>query len=175
MYLQQAGVFFTQLMNNHYSIETKIHCGECSTTFVYSKVTLILYDGYSVNINNLGIDLYNYLHSHIPCSKCDSRTVSSHTVGSYLAIDVQKNNLSIFLNAIPIEIMIKDDTFLLVGLICYESEGDMKNAKNTYVAYTRSIKDVWTKYQSSKSKPTRIKRIPRVYVALIMYVKQAGQ
>ena len=160
------GELFSKLLQSHYSVRENIHCKQCTGSNSYNRTSLKIFLNKGVVINNMEKEIDDSLPNKKYCKECCNTVSVSYEFGSYMALDLEHAEYSIFLNTIPKELIVRNVKYILTGLISYECK-----EKRSYIAYCKKIKDSWTKLQSTKRKAEDVRKIPNVDVAIIFYVK----
>ena len=97
----------------------------------------------------------HYFSDKSSCEECRFSVEIVTEIGSYLAIDLEHAEYSVFLNCIPEYIQFLNNKFLLVGVISTEEK---PNDKKFHAAYTRRIHDDWLKRLSTEKNVKLSKR-----------------
>ena len=161
-----AGELFSKLLGNHYCLKKYINCKTCGINNTEKLATLNIFLNTIIQISDVQKEVNDILLNKNQCNTCKDIVTVNYEFGTYLALDLECSNYSTFLNVIPKKIVVHNITYILTGLIAHEGK-----EKRTYIGYCKKMRDLWSKLQSIKRKVEDVKKIPKVNVSIIFYVK----
>ncbi|XP_031788667.1 uncharacterized protein LOC116417782 [Nasonia vitripennis] len=156
------------------NIFIKMECLDCKlSNYQYCNLVEVSFE--ELVSENLSVIIHNCLLAKRNCCNICSNTdiICQYSISDLFCINVEKEAKIVNLDQLVPVLTFSTGKFILTGVIAYE-EPIASNVLRHYVAYVRSLKGIWNKYNDINiefSKPEKVKNNLGIKVALLFYIK----
>ena len=167
---EKISILLDKVMRNCYSIKQTLFCYSCNIKKVYFHCSIC--PNSTLNEDQLcelpkHVDLISGIKIY-QCEACKGNMTEIINFKNYLAIDMEEHDTSFNIEEIPIDITIKNNEFILTGVIRFVPPVKNCTLKH-YIAYSRNVTGKWKSYDNLKTKSEDSPK-KNIQLAMMLYI-----